>query len=139
VVFFAHTLTLAADDLGKLAARGVRVVPDRVERLVVAEDRLTGVKLVDGRVIPRAAVFVRPVNVPHADGLAAGLGCDLDEAGFPIVDGSGRTTAKGVWVAGNAVDPRFQVITSAGAGSVAAIAINADLVQEDVARATSLP
>ena len=36
--------------------------------------------------------------------------------------------------AGNFVDPRFQVITSAGAGSAAAIAINADPVQEDVAR-----
>jgi hypothetical protein len=33
------------------------------------------------------------------------------------------------------VDPRFQVITSAGAGSAAAIAINADLVQDDVERA----
>jgi hypothetical protein len=30
------------------------------------------------------------------------------------------------------VDPRAQVITAAGAGSAAAIAINADLVQEDV-------
>lgn len=135
VVFFAHTLTLPADDRDKLAARGVRVVAGRVERLVVVEDRLTGVKLVDGQIIPRAAVFIRPVNVPHADGLAAGLGCDLDEAGFPIVDGSGRTTADGVWAAGNAVDPRFQVISSAGAGSAAAIAINADLVLEDVTRA----
>lgn len=33
------------------------------------------------------------------------------------------------------VDLRFQVITSAGAGSAAAIAINADLVLDDVARA----
>jgi hypothetical protein len=33
------------------------------------------------------------------------------------------------------VDPRAQVITAAGAGSAAAIAINADLVQEDVERA----
>jgi hypothetical protein len=32
-------------------------------------------------------------------------------------------------------DPRAQVITSAGAGSAAAITINADLVQGDVERA----
>jgi thioredoxin reductase len=51
------------------------------------------------------------------------------------VDGTGRTTVEAIWAAGNAVDPRLQVISSAGAGSVAAIAINADLVQEDVARA----
>jgi hypothetical protein len=40
-----------------------------------------------------------------------------------------------VWAAGNAVDPRAQVITAAGAGSAAAIAINADLVDDDLAGA----
>jgi NADPH-dependent glutamate synthase beta subunit-like oxidoreductase len=43
----------------------------------------------------------------------------------------------GVWAAGNVVDPRAQVIASAGAGSAAAIAINADLVQDDVERAVA--
>jgi hypothetical protein len=33
------------------------------------------------------------------------------------------------------VDPRAQVITAAGAGSAAAIALNADLIDEDVERA----
>ena len=37
-----------------------------------------------------------------------------------------------MWAAGNVVDPRAQVITAAGAGSAAAIALNADLVDEDV-------
>ncbi len=87
--------------------------------------------------IPRTAVFIRSVNVPHADGLLAALGCDVDEAGFALVDGTGRTSVAGVWAAGNVVDPRFQVITSAGAGSAAAIAVNADLVQEDVQRAVA--
>ncbi len=115
VVFFAHTLTLGPDDRASLEARGVHVAPGVVERLVVDDDRLTGVELVGGQMVPRAAVFVRPVSVPHDIGLAAGLGCELDDAGFPIVDGTGRTSAGGVWAAGNAVDPRFQVITSAGA------------------------
>jgi thioredoxin reductase len=96
---------------------------------------LTGVELTDGRVIARIAVFIRPVNVPHADGLLAGLDCNVDAAGFAIVDGTGRTSSVGVWAAGNVVDPRAQVITAAGAGSAAAIAINADLVSEDVRNA----
>jgi thioredoxin reductase len=135
VAFFAHTLTPSADDQARLAARGVRVVFGVVERLVVDGDRLAGVELVGGRIVPRTAVFIRPVNVPVDAGLAAGLGCELDGAGFPIVDATGRTSASGVWAAGNAVDPRFQVITSAGGGSAAAIAINADLVQDDVTQA----
>lgn len=132
IAFFSHTLSLGADDLVQLDARGISVVSGNVERLVIEDDRMTGVRLEDGRVIPRAAVFIRPVNVPHADGLVTGLGCEVDGAGFPIVDATGRTTAPGVWAAGNAADPRLQVISSAGSGSVAAIAINADLVQEDV-------
>jgi thioredoxin reductase len=135
VAFFVHTYDLTSAEGVQLEARGVRIVRGEVARLVVEDDRLTGVGLTDGRVIARTAVFIRPRNVPHADGLLAGLRCAVDEAGFVIVDATGRTSTAGVWAAGNVVDPRAQVITAAGAGSAAAIAINADLVQEDVERA----
>ncbi len=134
-VFFAHTHHVTTAERAQLDARGIRVVDGPVARLVVEGDRLTGVQLAGGRVVERTAVFVRPVNVPHPDGLLSGLGCGVDEAGFAVVDATGRTSVDGVWAAGNVVDPRAQVITSAGAGSAAAIAINADLVREDVERA----
>ena len=135
VVFFVHTYDLMPAEQRQLEARRIRVVSGQVARLVVQDDRLTGVELTDGRVVARAAVFVRPGNLPHDDGLLAGLGCERNEAGFPLVDGTGLTSVPGVWAAGNVADPRAQVITSAGAGSAAAIAINADLVQEDADRA----
>jgi thioredoxin reductase len=135
VAFFVHTYDLTAAERVQLEARGVRIVHGEVARLVVEDDRLTGVELTDGRVIARTAVFVRPGNLPHADGLLSGLGCEIDSAGFVVVDATGRTSAFGVWAAGNAADPRAQVITAAGAGSAAAIAVNADLVREDVERA----
>jgi thioredoxin reductase len=137
VVFFAHTYDLSDGELAELDARGVQVVRGEVARLVVEADRLTGVELVDGNVVDRTAVFIRPDIVPHADGLLAGLGCAVNPAGFVEVDPSGATSIAGVWAAGNAADPRAQVITAAGAGSAAAIAINADLVREDVARAVA--
>ena len=137
VIFFVHTFDLTETEELELEARGVRVVRGEVARLLVEDDRLVGVELAGGQVIERTAVFIRPHNVPHADGLLAGLGCELDAGGFVTVDGTGRTTSPGVWAAGNVVDPRAQVITAAGAGSAAAIAINADLVQEDVERAAS--
>ena len=135
VAFFAHTYELTSAEQSQLEARGIQIVLGEVAKLVVDDDRLTGVELTDGRVIARAAVFIRPGNLPHADGLLSGLGCELDSAGFATVDATGRTSTVGVWAAGNVVDPRAQVITSAGAGSAAAIAINADLVQDDVERA----
>ena len=135
VVFFVHTYDLTSTERHQLRARGVRVVDGEAARLVVEDDRLRGVELADGQVIERTAVFVRPGNTPHDDGLLAGLGCELDGAGFPVVDAAGQTSVPGVWAAGNVADPRAQVVTAAGAGSAAAIAINADLVQEDAERA----
>lgn len=136
VVFFAHTYEPTSGEEEALEARGVRVDRGAVARLVVEDDALAGVELADGRVVSRTAVFVRPGNVGRSGGLLADLGCDVDDAGFALVDAAGRTSVAGVWAAGNAVDPRAQVITAAGAGSAAAIAINADLVEEDVDAAT---
>jgi thioredoxin reductase len=135
LVFFVHNYDLDEADRIQLEARGVRTVDGEVARLVVEDDRLTGVELIDGRIVARSAVFIRPGNTPHADGLLSGLGCEVDEAGFVRVDGAGRTSTSGVWAAGNVVDPRAQVITAAGAGSAAAIAINADLVEDDIRNA----
>lgn len=132
VVYFANTQEPTATEAAELDARGIRVTHGDVARLVVENDRLTGVELADGQVIPRAAVFVRPVITPQPDNLLAALGCELDSTDFAVVDATGRTSVPGVWGAGNAVDPRAQVITAAGAGSAAAIAINADLVQDDI-------
>ena len=88
----------------------------------------------DGCVIPADALFVPPRFIPNS-ALLVGLGCDVDNDGWVTVDNSGRTSVPGVWAAGNIVDPRAQVITAAGAGSASAIAINADLVEEDVRNA----
>jgi thioredoxin reductase len=95
------------------------------------------VELADGRVVARTAVFIRPRNVPHPDGLLAGLRVTVDPEGFAVVDRDGRTSTPGVWAAGNVVDPRASVIAAAGAAATAAMAINADLVQDDVQRCTS--
>jgi thioredoxin reductase len=134
VVHFPHTDVLTDDDTARLAARGIKVVAGRVERLVIVDDRLDAVALEDGRVVRRTAIFVRPRMVPGSD-LLTTLGADTDDSGWVIADSTGRTSVPGVYVAGNAVNPRGQVITAAGEGSAAAIAINADLVDEDVTTA----
>jgi thioredoxin reductase len=122
------------DELEALAARDVRVVPGGVHSLVVENDHVTGVRLDDGSVIARSALFVRPRFRPNAD-LLVDLGCEIDRDGWVRHDATGRTTVGGVWVAGNIRNARAQVITAAGEGSAAAIALNADLVNEDTAQA----
>ncbi|HZC72340.1 MAG TPA: NAD(P)/FAD-dependent oxidoreductase [Jatrophihabitans sp.] len=134
VVLFVPAGELSADDGSQLAARAIGVVAGRVSRVVVEDDRMRGVEVDDGRVVDRDVVFVPPRFVPNSDLLAA-LGCAFDEQGWVVADRFGRTSVDGVWVAGNVANPRAQVITAAGEGSAAAIAINADLVDEDVRHA----
>jgi thioredoxin reductase len=131
VVLFPHTDTLTAPQREQLAAREIGVLDGTVHRLVVEHDHLTGVELAQGRVVRRAAVFVRPRFVPSTD-LLVSLGCDMDGDGWVRADAVGHTTVPGVSVAGNVANPRAQVITAAGEGSAAAIALNADLVDDDV-------
>ena len=134
VTLFPHTDALTPEQRDQLTARGIRIVEGTVARLVVDDDRLHGVELRGGTVIPRTAVFVRPRFVPNAD-LLTSLGCELDEHGWVVHDPVGRTSVAGVRVAGNAADPRAHLISAAEQGSAAAIALNADLVDEDVERA----
>jgi thioredoxin reductase len=135
LVYFTPPGILTAAEQAQLLARAVGVVEGTIEQLVIDDgDHLRGVQMDDGCVIPRDALFVPPRFVPD-NALLAGLGCDVDADGWVTVNDTGGTSVPGVWAAGNVVDPRAQVVTAAGAGSAAAIALNADLVEEDVRHA----
>jgi thioredoxin reductase len=136
VVLFAPADALAADQRSQLAARGIDLVEGVVAEVLVDDDHLSGVRMADGLVLRRHALFVPPRLVPNNDVLDQ-LGCDTDELGWVVTGPFGATSEPGVWVAGNVGNPRAQVITAAGEGSAAAIAINADLVDEDVRSAVA--
>jgi thioredoxin reductase len=135
VTLFTHTTTITDAERTALAARGIAVVHGTVERLVVEDDRLQAVQLAGGRTVAREAIFIRPALRATLDNPAALLGCDLREDGLVHTAPDGRTSVSGVWAAGNAGNPRAQVITAAGEGSAVAIAINTELVHADIAAA----
>jgi thioredoxin reductase len=134
VVLFAPVGFLTALQRSELVARSIGIVEGSVSRVLIEDDHLRGVEIDGVQVVPRDALFVPPRFVPNSD-LLARLGCELDEAGWAVRDTTGQTTVPGVWVAGNVANPRAQVITAAGEGSASAIAINADLVDDDVRNA----
>jgi thioredoxin reductase len=136
LVYFTPPGLLTATERNQLLARAIGVVEGTIDELVIdAEtDRLRGVQMHDGCVIPRDALFVPPRFVPNSS-LLVDVAAKVDIDGWVTTDPTGRTSVAGVWAAGNVVDPRAQVITAAGSGSAAAIALNADLVEEDVRNA----
>jgi thioredoxin reductase len=137
LILFAPDGALTVQDHSSLSARDICVVEGEVDHLVIDHDDLTGVALTDGRVIRRSAVFVPPRYTSHSD-LLAGLGCEFDDQGWVTTGPNGATSVPGVWVAGNVANPRAQVVTAAGEGSSAAIAINTDLVEAEIHAALAL-
>ncbi|MFF1718423.1 NAD(P)/FAD-dependent oxidoreductase [Streptomyces sviceus] len=137
VTLFLHTVAeseLSDDDLRRLAAAGVRVVPGEVAELVVTDDRLTAVRLEDGTTHAREVVFTAPRAVPRND-LLERLGAEFQETPFgsyPVVDGNWRTTVPGVYAVGNAAGFGEQVINAASAGYRAAAALNGELLMSDL-------
>ena len=134
VVYFTAPGVLTETARTELTARAIGIVEGTVARILVENDALCGVQLDDGRVIPRQALFVPPRFVPRND-ILAGRAADMDDHGWVHTGAGGRTSVRGLWVAGNVANPRAQVITGAGEGSAAAIAINAELVNDDIRRA----
>ncbi|MEO5835056.1 MAG: NAD(P)/FAD-dependent oxidoreductase [Nakamurella sp.] len=133
--YFAGPDTVTVAERSALLARGIAVIEGRIDHLVIGDtDHLRGVQMTGGCVIPADALFVPPRFVPN-NTLLVDLGCDTDAQGWVTVDATGLTSVPGVWAAGTVVDPRAQVITAAGAGSAAAIALNAHLVDDDVRNA----
>ncbi|MCC3770800.1 NAD(P)/FAD-dependent oxidoreductase [Streptomyces sp. UNOC14_S4] len=124
--------SLSAEDRARLAARGVRIVEGEPVGLAVEDDALRGVRLADGTVVPCAALFVATRPVPN-DALLTGLGCERDGNGGRVrVDASGLTSAPGVWAVGNVAEYGAHVVAAAAAGAKAALAVNMDLIEEDV-------
>ncbi|MGV9498395.1 NAD(P)/FAD-dependent oxidoreductase [Streptomyces sp. NPDC003642] len=137
VRLFLHTVAeaeLSDEDLRRLAAARVDVVPGEVAELVVEDDRLTGVRLADGTTHARPVLFTAPRPVPQT-GLLERLGAELHETPFgayPVVDATGLTTVPGVWAAGNAIGFAEQVVHAASGGYRAASAIVGDLLMTDL-------
>ncbi|MFR9722356.1 NAD(P)/FAD-dependent oxidoreductase [Streptomyces sp. MS19] len=136
LVYFTRGTDLDADTRARFAARGIRVVDTGVTEVATAEDGgIAGVRLADGRLVPRRVLAVATTLWARTEGIG--------DLGLPTRDlpgGMGRhfatgmagtTDVPGVWVAGNATDPMAQVGAAAAAGALAGAHINADLAAAD--------
>jgi len=142
VTLFLHTSAPLRDvETEELTARAIKVVDGEVDELEITDDRLTGVRLQSGTVVPLQALAVGPRFTARSSVLATlGLGPTVHPLGigeYIAADPTGLTAVPGVWVAGNVADLMAQVVAAADAGSRAAAAINADLVGDDVQSAVA--
>ncbi|MFH8403447.1 NAD(P)/FAD-dependent oxidoreductase [Streptomyces sp. NPDC018019] len=150
VRLFLHTGPEPTDEqYEQLAARGVAVVDGEVSGLETAgragagDDRMSGVRLADGSVVPCQALVVAPrfdVRSKVIESLGLVVAEQATEGGavlgnYVAAAPGGATRVPGVWVAGNVADPMAKVSGAAAMGVHAAAEINFDLVEEETRRA----
>ncbi|MFE3251428.1 NAD(P)/FAD-dependent oxidoreductase [Streptomyces sp. NPDC059209] len=142
LVYFTRGTELDQETRARFDARGIRVEETPVASVEPAESTgggdggaIEGVRLTDGRTVPRRVIAVATTMWARTDGLD-GLKLPTEDLpggmGRHFATGpAGATSVPGVWVAGNATDPAAQVGASAAAGALAGARINADLVTVD--------
>ncbi len=127
---------LTAEQRQQLASRGIRIVDTPVAAFSGRNGMLQRVHFADGTHIERSGGFISPSFVPNAM-FHETLGYQTSETGGIVTDAMGRTTSAGVYAAGDSayVMPS-QLIIAAASGSKAAMAVLADLTEEDWQPAT---
>lgn len=130
---------VAVDDaeVNALRAGGVRVIDERVRRVITGADgHLSGIELIDGSTLDADAVVVTTRFVAQVQPFASlGLKATSHPIGvgdFVETDMTGATAVPGLFAAGNLTDPSHQVLQAAAHGSRVGGMISFSLAEEDL-------
>ncbi|MFC5452833.1 NAD(P)/FAD-dependent oxidoreductase [Paenibacillus aestuarii] len=122
---------LTSEQREQLVSRSIRIVDVPIASFTGQNGMLERVNFADGTQIECSGGFVDAVLLPNAK-FEAALGYETAMNGGIVTDEMGRTTAAGVYAAGDSayVMPS-QLIYAAASGSKAAMAVMADLTEEN--------
>lgn len=126
------------EDRATLESRGVRIIAGRVEQILSADDRLTGVRVAGHAApLPLDAVLVGTrlrIDSALVDGL--GIATEQNPMGtFVPVDIQKATNVPGVFAAGNVTNPGSMVASAMADGVMAGALVNMNLIDEEFAHA----
>jgi len=120
-----------------LAAHKVALCQEPIARLVGGDGRLERIEFHQGEPVTRAAAFLH-APTRQASYLPRQLGCTLLDDGSVMVDDLGQTSVPGVFAAGDMARrpsmplPGAQVVIAAAEGAIAAVAIDQQLLLQQL-------
>lgn len=139
LVIVPASVGMSDHDRERLNARGIAVLAGEPRRVLVTDDRLSGIELVDGSVIERTVLVAGSPVTARLEGLERlmletehlpdGLGTVL------ATDTLGRTSVPGVRAAGNVADSSAQVGAAAASGAMVAAQLHVELIEADLSTA----
>lgn len=122
--------TLSADDKRLLESRGIEVYEDKIFSLIGENGFLEKIEFENGKRISCEGGFTA-AEWEQASDFGLTLGCDLNERGGIETDSFKRTNIEGLYACGDTLMAGpSQLILAAGEGSMAAIGVNAALIEE---------
>lgn len=127
---FLNGADLDSESAGTLAARGVKVEPGRLKRLIGEGCALSAVEFEDGRERPVEALYVAPQSC-LASPIAEQLGAAIDDGPTgPMIrtDADMMTTVPGLYAAGDIARMRHSVSWAVADGVTAGTAVHRALV-----------
>lgn len=131
ILFTDGDAELSREERYRLQRNGVSIKEERVKELEGQGGKLERVILVDGKVIPRDALFFNTESFLRSR-LLEQLGCVFSEEEGVKTGSYESTGVEGLYVAGNICKDVQLVIVAAGQGAEAAFGINSDLIREDL-------
>jgi thioredoxin reductase len=122
---------LSAAGLARLAQHHIPVHEEKILRLEGKGDVLSQIVFAEGQTIQRRAMFFS-TGQRQASELPKKLGCEFTEQGCVATGEYEATNVPGLYVAGDASRLVQFVIVAASEGAQAAVAINKELIKEDL-------
>jgi thioredoxin reductase len=127
---------LSEDERQRLAHHEITIREDRIRRLEGSDGALKRIVFANGEPLTRRAMFFS-TGQRQASDLAEKLGCNFTEQGCVDTGEYETTNVPGLYVAGDASRMVQFVIVAASEGAQAAVAINKELMKEDLTYAGS--
>jgi thioredoxin reductase len=122
---------LSSLELGRLARHAITIREDPIERLAGNNGNLERIVFANGETLARRAMFFS-TSQRQTCNLAERLGCELTEQGCVDTGDYETTNVPGLYVAGDSSRLVQFVIVAASEGAQAAVAINKELMKEDL-------
>lgn len=121
---------LTMEQTEKLKSKSIEIIETEIVELEHLDGELSNVIFVDGKKLNLKAVYARADVAQHVD-LHNKLGFELTDFNTIKVDEQQRTTAKGVYAAGDCTTIMRSLSVIIAAGTLAAIMINKEMISED--------
>lgn len=122
---------LSAADLQRLVRHKIKLREGKISRLQGSDGVLEEIVFANGELLRRRGIFFSTGQRQNSE-LARKLGCEFTEEGSVRTGDYETTNVAGLYVAGDASRLVQFVIVAASEGAQAAVAINKELMQEDL-------